>query len=158
MGISTAGGVTLSIGSSIETTNPAPTLSDYEADSYVEVGEVEDAGQYGDESATITFTALQDGRVQKLKGPRDAGTQAVVAGTVPNDEGQEAMEAAQATSFNFNFRVVRNDQLTLSGTPSIDYYSGRVMSQRLNVGNVMNVLKTTFNIGINTAIQTVPAT
>ena len=159
-GISSAGGVRLFIGDAvIITPEDSPDLADYEAMSWLEVGEVEDMGQYGDESATIEFTALKDARKQKLTGPRDAGTAAVVVGAVPGDPGQIAMNAAEGTPDNYGFKVIRNDAVTpLSGTPTIDYFSARVMSQRLNVGNVMNVLKVTFNLGINTAITSVEAT
>jgi hypothetical protein len=155
--ISTAGGVTLSIGSA----NSSPlttTLADFEADSYVEVGEVEDAGQVGDESAAITFTALKDGRVRKLKGPRDAGTMAIVTGKDIADDGQEAMIAAEGTTFDYNIRLQLNDPQTLSGEGTIYYFAAKVMSKRTNVGNVSNVIKDTFNLGVNTAIAVVPAT
>ncbi len=152
--ITTAGGVTVEVGTTVE----CITLADYEADSYVEVAEVEDAGQIGDESATITFTALKDGRVQKLKGPRDAGTVALVCGALPNDPGQDALVAAEATIYNYNFRVTLNDALELGGTGTVLYFSAKVMSKRRNIGNVSNVVKYTFNLGINTAILEVPAT
>ena len=152
--ISTAGGVTFEIG----TTNIGHTLLEFEADSYVEVSEVEDGGQVGDESAAINFTALKDGRVQKLKGPRDAGTMAVVCGALPSDPGQDAMVAAEATKFDYNFRVTLNDALEIGGTGTVLYFYGKVMSKRRNIGNVSNVVKYMFNIGVNSAIYEVPAT
>lgn len=154
MGINTAGGSRLFIG----TTSVAVTLADYEGDSYIEVEEVEDAGQVGDESTSISFTALKDGRVQKLKGPRDAGTMAIVCGDSSGDAGQDAMIAAEAQPFNYNFKVMLNDALELGGEPTTLYFSAMVMSQRRNIGNVSNVVKRAFNLGVNTAILEVPAT
>lgn len=154
MTINTAGGVRLFIGSA-----PASaTLPDFEADSYVEIGEVEDAGQVGDESAQITFTSLKDSRVRKLKGPRDAGTMTVVCGADTTDEGQDALIAAEATVFDYNFKVMLNDQLTLSGVPTTLYFAAKVMSKRRNIGNVSNVVRYTFNLGVNSAIFEVNAT
>lgn len=154
MGINTAGGSRLFIG----TTAGTASLPDFEADSYIEVEEVEDAGQVGDESAAVNFTALKDGRVQKLKGPRDAGTMAVICGDLASDPGQDAMIAAEAQPFDYNFKVMLNDALTLSGTPTILYFKAKVMSQRRNIGNVTNVVKRAFNLGVNSAIFEVAAT
>lgn len=154
MGINTAGGSRLFIG----TTAPATDAASFEADSYVEIEEVEDAGQVGDESQAVNFTALKDGRVQKLKGPRDAGTMAVVCGDSAGDPGQDALIAAEAQPFDYNFKVMLNDALTLSGTPTILYFRGKVMSQRRNIGNVTNVVKRSFNLGVNSAITEIAAT
>lgn len=154
MGVNTAAGSRLFIG----TTAPATDEASFEADSYIEVEEVEDAGQVGDESAAVNFTALKDSRVQKFKGPRDAGTMAVVCGDSAGDPGQDAMIAAEGTKFDYNFKVMLNDALTLSGTPTILYFRAKVMSQRRNIGQVNNVVKRAFNLGVNSAIVEVAAT
>ena len=90
--------------------------------------------------------------------PRDAGTQAIICGADSLDEGQDALVAAEGTPFDYNFRLTLNDPATLNGHGTILYYSGKVMSKRRNVGNVSNVVKYTFNIGINTAILEVAPT
>ncbi len=154
MTISTGSGAKLAIG----TTAAATTLAEFEADTYVEVGEIEDLGEFGDESEEVTFTSLGDGRVRKLKGPRNAGTMAVVAGQDSSDAGQAAMIAAEAEVLDFNFRVTLNDQLTIAGTPSIHYFRGKVMSKRIQVGQANNVVRRTFNVGLNTEITEDPAT
>ena len=154
MTINTAGGSRFFIG----TTAPADDLAEFEADSYIEVGEVEDLGELGDEAEQITFTALKDGRVRKLKGPRDAGTMAIVCGADSSDEGQAAMIEAEASPLDFNFMVILNDQLTLSGTPTTLFYRGKVMSKRRNIGNVSNVVRYNFNVGVNSAVLEVQAT
>ena len=151
--ISTAGGVNLSIGGAVVLVpNAPPTLMEYEAQSYVDLGEVEDGGQVGDESSTISFTSLKDGRVRKLKGPRDAGTMAVVCGEDNTDEGQAAMIAAEETVYDYYFRVEFNDPATVGGDGSIFYFAAKVMGDRTNIGNVSNVIKRTFNLGVNTPI------
>jgi hypothetical protein len=157
MGVNTAGGVRFFIGS--PQADPADIqLADMEADSYVEIGEVEDGGQLGDESQAITFTALKDARVRKFKGPKDAGTIALVCGADTTDEGQDALVAAEGTPLDYNFKAVLNDQLTLSGSGTELYFAGKVMSKRRNIGNVSNVVRYTFNIGVNSPILEVEAT
>jgi len=153
MAVNPAGGVIISIGDTTE----CSTLEEFEAISYVDVGQVEDGGQFGDESKQIEFTSLQDSRVQKFKGPRDAGTMSVVVGDDPNDHGQGIMEAAQLTKFDYCFRVTFNDAVTLTGNPSLHFFMAKVMGERANVGNAMNIVKRTFQLGINSAIfETLP--
>lgn len=154
MTVNTAGGVKFYIGGA---GTPA-SLGAFELESYVEVGEVEDAGQVGDESAEITFAALSDARVRKLKGPRNAGTMTVVCGADTADAGQDAMIAAEAESLDYCFKVELNDQLTIGGAPTTIYFYGKVMSKRRNIGNVSNVVRYNFNVGVNSEVYEVPAT
>lgn len=131
-------------------------IAEFEADSYIEVGEVEDLGEFGDESEAITFTSLADSRVRKLKGPRDAGTMAIVVGDDMTDEGQVAMNAAEAETFDYNFKVVLNNAVTLGGNGSTHYFYGKVMSKRRNVGQANNVVRRNLSIGINSAEFIIP--
>ncbi len=122
---------------------------------WTEVEEVEDFGELGDSSEAITFTAVADRRVRKLKGPRDAGTQTVVVGRDPLDDGQEAMIAAEADDFNYAFKVELDDARSPSYGDSALYYGGLVMNKPTNLGNVSNVVRRNFQIGINTAVYEV---
>lgn len=155
MGVNTASGVQVFIG----TTTAAENLSQYLTDTYTEVGEVEDLGEFGDESEEVTFASLANARLQKLKGVRDAGTLALICGHDDSDTGQDALIVAEADdTLDFNFKVILNDKLTLGGTPSEHYFSGKVMGKRLGVGTVNNVVRRTFNIGVNTEILSIDAT
>lgn len=154
--VNPSGGTKIYIGG--PNSNRDSALADYQADSYVEIGEIEDGGEFGDASDPITFTSLSDSRVRKFKGPRDAGTQTIVVGDDPTDEGQVALEAAEAENLNYNFKVVLNDKLTLGGENSTHYFIGQVMSKRRNIGNANNVVKRTFAIGINSAITSTDPT
>lgn len=156
MTVNTASGAKLYIGGT--NSNRDSVLADYVADSYIEVGEIEDLGEFGDESERITFTALSDGRVRKFKGPRDAGEMPIVVGDDPTDEGQVAMEAAEASPLDYNFKVELNDALTIGGTDSVHYFIGKVFSKRRNVGNASNVVRRNFAVGINSAITSVDPT
>jgi hypothetical protein len=148
--VNPAGGTKIFIGGPNQ--NRDTQLADYEADSYVEIGEVEDGGEFGDQSDPIEFVALADSRKRKFKGPRDAGTQTIVVGDDPTDEGQIALEAAEAQNLNYNFMVELNDKLTLGGENSKHFFIGQVMSKRRNIGNATSVVKRTFAVGINSAI------
>lgn len=155
MTVSVAAASKLFIGSGGSQANE---LDEFLADTYVEVGEVEDLGEFGDEAEEITFTALGDRRVRKFKGSFNAGTMTVTCGSDPADAGQDDMIDAFASDLDFNFKVMLNDAISLSGTPTTLYFRGKVMSKRRNVGNVSNIVRQAFNVGINSEIFEVSAT
>jgi hypothetical protein len=151
MTVNTAGGVTLFIGDAV--LNPlTATLASLDAETYIEVGEVEDAGQVGDESADISFTALLDARTRHFKGARNAGVMTVVVGHDSTDEGQEALINAEATTWDYAFKVQLNDATSLTGEGTIFYFAAKVMSKRINIGNVANVVKATYQLAVDTAL------
>ena len=147
--IGTASGAKLFIATT--TATPA-NLAAYQALVWTEVKEVEDLGEFGDEAEQIKFTALSDGRTRTLKGPRDAGAMAIVVGSDLLDAGQTAMEAAEASTLDHNFKIELNDAITLAGDPSEHYFHGKVFSKRMNVGNASNVIRRNFSIGVNSVI------
>lgn len=156
MSIFAASGAKLYIGSQNNETDIV--LADMQADSYVEVGELEDMGEFGDTSEDITFTSLNDGRVRHIKGPRDAGTMPATSGMDMTDAGQAAMDAAEAQPHSYNFKVVLDNATTLAGTGSEHYFTGKVMSRRIQVGNASNVMRKLYSIGIQTEILEVDPT
>ncbi|QRE77345.1 phage tail tube protein [Methylobacterium aquaticum] len=153
--IVTASGAKIFIGSAV--TTATDTTAEFAALTYVEIGLVETLGEFGDESNGVNFTALNDARVRKAKGARDAGTLALTVAHDPMDAGQAALEAAEATSSKFAFKVVYPDRPTPSGTDSIDYFRALVMSKRKNVGSADNVIRRTYSLGIDSQIFNVPA-
>lgn len=161
MTVNSAGGSRFSIGTTLdinEEQSDSAVIAEFATDSYTLVTEAEDIGEFGDESEEITFTALRDGRVRKFKGPKNAGTMNVVVGLDLTDSGEDAMVAAEASPLDFNFKVELNDPTSLSGTPSVFYFRGKVMSKRVNVGNAANVVRRTFNVGVNSKVYEVNPT
>lgn len=158
--IYTGSGTTVEIGTTADinlTGNEASIITAFAADNYTEVVDVEDLGEFGDEATAVTFTSLKDGRVRKAKGSRDAGTIALVCARVPNDAGQDIMRQAEKSPLDYNLRITLNDKLTEAGDPTVYYMRVKIMSQRTAVGSVDNVIRTTFNLGINSAIYEIEA-
>lgn len=140
------------------TTKVTNTQAEYAAlTPYVEVGEIESLGEFGDESAVVTFSSIKDARVRKLKGARDAGNIVLVCARDASDAGQVALSAAQLTKFHYAFKLVAADAADENDTPSTFYFQGPVNSARNNFGNNNNVTRTTFNIGISQEILEIPA-
>lgn len=154
MTANTSAGTKLYIGSS----SVATVQADFEAESWIEVGEVENLGEFGDEAELVNFISLNDSRVRKYKGARDAGTMAVVCADDPMDEGQLAMVAAEASNLDYNFKVVGNNAVTLGGNGSIDYFRGMVSSRRKNVAGANDITRRSFNVAVNSAPIEVPPT
>lgn len=160
MGVNVAAGSKIYIGTTaipegLEDMDDAAAIALFEADSYIEIGEVENMGEYGDESQDVTFASLGDSRTRHFKGTRDAGTMALVVGDDPTDDGRAALIAAEASHLDFNIKVVLNNATTLGGQGGVDYFYGKVMSKRKNVGDVNNVIRGNYGVGINSRIVSI---
>lgn len=122
---------------------------------WIEIEEVEDHGTVGDTAEAITFTAVGNRRVRKLKGPRDAGTQALVVGRDPLDDGQQQLLTSEGTDYNYPHKIVMADARAAGYSNSVLYFAGMTMDKPTNLGNVTNVVRRNFNIGINTGVYEV---
>lgn len=159
MTIKTSAGVSLLIGPAHDITygedaaGIAAALLALKALNYVEVGEVEDAGELGDEASTAEFTALANRRKRKVKGTFDAGSQSVTLAEDPKDAGQAAVKAAVRSDSNF---AVQMDY----GDGSADFYLVQVLSFRKQIGTAESIRKASVNLAINSAIyeQLAPVT
>lgn len=159
MTIKTSAGVSLLIGPAHDITygedaaGIAAALLALKALTYVEVGEVEDAGELGDEASTAEFTALANRRKRKVKGTFDAGSQSVTLAEDPKDAGQAAVKAAVRSDSNF---AVQMDY----GDGSADFYLVQVLSFRKQIGTAESIRKASVNLAINSAIyeQLAPVT
>lgn len=130
--------------------------SDFDGNSWIEIGWLENIGQFGDESAEITFDAINQARTQKLKGTRNAGNMELVMGIDTADLGQIALRAAEATPYDYGFKVEFNDEST-GGTPSVRYFIAKVMTAREQLDTANNVVKMAATLGINSNIVRVDA-
>lgn len=157
-----AGDIITAAGSKIYISNAAvastvDTLAEWEATSvWTEIGAVESLGEFGDEANIVTGANLSDARMQKAKGVRDAGTIALVCFHDPFDAGQLALEAAEQTDDNYGFKIVLSDGQGLYSN-SIYYFRALVGGRRLNAGSNENIMRHTYNLGINSAIVADPS-
>lgn len=153
MAITTASGTKLFIRPTATTKADADTLSEFEAmTGWVEVGEIESLGEFGDESNDVTFSAIGDARVRHLKGARDAGSMAVTVGRDPLDTGQQALVAAEKTKYEYPIKILAADAPTEEYSDTVYYFRGLINSRRENYGENDNVVRITFNIGVNSEI------
>jgi hypothetical protein len=147
--IITSSGTHIYIGPAV-TSAQSDTLVEFQAmTGWTEIGLVESIGEFGDKSNAVTFAAINDSRMRKQKGIRDAGDMALSVAHDPADAGQVAIEAAEATASAYAFKVVLPDA---GGT--VKYFRAYVMSQPLNIGGNDNVVKKSYTIAIDSEIFT----
>lgn len=152
--LNTAAGCRFSLGTKVA----AETQAEFVADTYVEVGEIEDLGEFGDTFANVNFTALADGRVRKYKGTADAGDLTLTLGLDNGDAGQAAVKKAHAdrSKGDYNIKITLNDgNPTATPTPiapTTFYMRGKVMKNTVASGSADNVVRRNVTIGINSDI------
>lgn len=155
MAVQTAAGSKLFIGPANETADDAGA---YSILAYVEVGEIEELGEFGDTVNEINFTPLGNRRVGKFKGSFNAGTINLTVGRDPADPGQDDLRDALASDSDYAFMVTLNDAgIGSPSSPTTMYFRGKVMSYTTNIGNAENIVRSTVAIGINSAIVEVAA-
>lgn len=150
MAIYSSNGVKVSIG----TTAAASTNSEYAADAYVVIGEVESIEAFGDKQEIVTFNSITDGRVRKAKGVADAGDFTLTMAHDPADAGQVALKAAQLSKDAFNFKIELADKPATGTSPtnSVKYFKGLVSSVKTEIGTGNDITKLKAVIAIGSEI------
>jgi hypothetical protein len=154
--IFTTTGTKVYIGPSVAT-EPANAAA-YAALSWTEVGFIETLSELGDQSSSVSIAIIGDGRTRKAKGARDAGDFTITCAYVPDDTGQQALIAAEATYSNYAFKAVLPNRLNATGTDEIRYFMGLVMGKRLTTGGNDAIVRQNFPIGVNSEETIVAAT
>jgi hypothetical protein len=111
------------------------------------VGQVEDFGTHGMQAQILTFTAVADAVVQKLKGSKDYGDMTMTLGGVPSDVGQALLALASESQNRYSARILYplgDGEVT----PESHYFDVLVGSREFNDGSVNNVRKTAVKLSI----------
>lgn len=124
---------------------------------YVEIGEVNNLSEIGDESASVAVSSIGAARNRTLKGARTAAVQNLVVNRDPLDPGQIALLAAEKTKFEYAFKLVAADAPDEDYADSVFYYSALVMSNRTQLNGNDAVTMRAFNLAIQTEIFEVEA-
>lgn len=118
-------------------------------DSYIEITEIQNMGDFGRMYEQINYSTLGDRNVRKFKGQRDDGNMELELGRKANDPGQAAMIVALDTDQDYNFKATLNDDTDTTGsTPTTVYFKAKVMGYRTNVGGPNQVVGARTTIGI----------
>lgn len=157
MGVNTPSGWRLYIGSE-DADDSVDTQNEFESESWTEVGEIEDMGEFGDAWNSQTFSSLSDSRVRRFKTVKDAGEMSLVIGMDSDDAGQAALVTATDSLYNHTFKITANDAGSGSpSSPTTYYFRAMVMSNRRAVGALDNIVRRNVTLAINSAILEVAA-
>lgn len=108
MTVHTSAGSKLYIGSASTTTNLL-------TDTYTEVGEITNIGDFGRVYQEIRHDSLGRRGTRKFKGQYDDGNMAVQLGRDPVDAGQAKIIVASDLDYDYNFYAEENDKPAASG-------------------------------------------
>lgn len=118
------------------------TEAGYSALTFTNIGEVTNLnGDIGPEANLVTYTALQDAIVRKLKGSINHGALDLEIALDPDDVGQAAMETAAGVKVPYYFKVEFEDG-------EIRYFPALVMSAKERLGGADDVKKLMVKIEI----------
>lgn len=84
-------------------------VTDFAGYSFTEIKGWQTMGSVGDAAALITEAVISSGRDLKAKGTRNAGSMQNNFIILPDDPGQIALIAAEATPYNYPFKITFDD-------------------------------------------------
>lgn len=125
------------------------TVAEYAALTFVEIVQVYDLGEWGDLANAVESTTLRDSRVKRLKGLVDGGTAEIIVNRDADDAGQDKLEEARKSPFDYAFKAVLPDKLTEEGEGTTFYFRAAVLGGRTSYGEADNVVRTTWSLAIN---------
>lgn len=136
------------------------TAGDSEADSYTNIGQVESISPFGGNYQITPFVPLATGKTDKYKGVEDAGDIRLEMANDLTDAGQLALQAAYASRFDYNFRLILNDESSTSGSSgTVVYVKAKVTQFEINIGDANAVTRRSVTLAIKTAsVDEIPAT
>lgn len=139
-------GATLALSATRPVTFDSVGYSDTDL-AWTTVGEVENYGEHGMQAQVLTFTAVADAIVQKLKGSKDYGTMNLVLGNVPSDAGQTLLAAASESQNRYSARItypLGDGEVT----PEIHYLDALVVTRNFTDGDANAIRKVACGLAI----------
>jgi hypothetical protein len=138
-------------GTIIAVDNALPATYDqagFEALSYDTVGEIIEIGEFGKEYALVTLNTLEDRKTQKFKGSYNNGSIGLQLAIDTADTGQTTMKALRDLDTSGSFKVTYQDS-------TVDYFTGKVMSYKKNVGASDSILSASVTVEIDSDVVNV---
>lgn len=146
----TFAGAKLAIGTTaqIDYTTEESAIAAFEADDFVEIGEINNVGELGAAANIVQFPLVSEDFVNKAKGTRNAGDPVIVVGRVSNDPGQLRVRAAEKTKYKYNFRLTLADAVDENHTDTIIYFRALVAGVPMGFGGNEDFVTESYTLGI----------
>lgn len=150
MSIGTFGGGKLYIGTTrpVDFSSPLSARQDFEADTYTEIGGLNNMGEFGASANVVQFPLVGDDYVDKSKGTRNAGDPAVIVGRISDDPGQIKVREAEKTKYKFNFKLELADAVDENHTNTIYYFRALVAGVPNQFGGNEDFVTETYTLGV----------
>lgn len=149
-------GATISISAELPVTYNSAGYTDTGID-WTAIGKVENYGNHGVKATMTTFTPVDTGVTEKVKGSKDYGSMNLVLGDVPSDAGQVIIAAAAESKAHYSIKI----QYALGDgevTAETHYLDVLVMSYENQDGAVNDTRKRNVELAICKAPVVVDAT
>lgn len=124
------------------------TQEQYEALTWVEVGNVGSIGETGTNTNIVSYDELSTETLQKQKGISNAGDPPVECARNDTDAGQIAMRAAAATKYFYATKTEDNDAPSADYTNSIYYNRGLITGPVRPNGRNEDFILEVFTLGL----------
>lgn len=127
--------------------------ADFASVTWTEIDGWQNIGPLGDKAALITTSLINRGRDVKQKGTRNAGSMTNKFAVIPDDAGQLALIAAEATNSNYPFKITYDDAPS-GGTPTTQYFVGLVtdVSEDGGGANTARIMNGAIEVNSNVVI------
>lgn len=120
----------------------------YEALTWVQVKGVGNHGEVGTTTNILQYDTWDSDFAQKGKGMSNAGDPEVELTNIPTDPGQVILTAAALTKYFYAFKIIRNDAVSESSSPSVKYNRGLVVGPRDPLGRNEDFDLKLFTLGL----------
>lgn len=133
--------------------------ADFTGTAWTEIKGWQTMGAVGDAATLITESIISRGRDIKMKGTRNAGSMQNNFVIMPADAGQVALIAAEATDYNYPFKIVFDDAPATGPAPTGTtlYFIGLVTTAQEQGGGANTARLLNGTVEINTNVLNVPA-
>lgn len=134
-------------GASIGISAAAPAtynVAGYEALTYSTIGEVTDLGEFGREYNLITHNPIDTRATKKLKGSYNEGQISLTVALDTADTGQNLAKTASASDADYSLVITMQNGAKY-------YFPAKVMSFKIGVGSVDNVVSATISLEITSS-------
>jgi hypothetical protein len=133
--------------------------ADFASVTWIEIKGWQTMGAFGDAKTLITESIINRSRDLKAGGTRNAGSMQNNFIIMPTDPGQIALIAAEATDYNYPFKIEFDDAppTGTAPTPSEAKFMGIVMTANEQGGGANTARLLQGNVEINTNIVRTPA-
>lgn len=126
------------------------TITEYDALTWVKVGNLLDVGEFGAQYQEVTYTTIDEGVVHRLKGALDNGTFQLLTARDPEDVGQSDMLEGLDSYENVNIKVELNNKPSGVGAkPTRLCFPAKIFSYKNQFGDANQIVKANINVGID---------